>query len=63
MKLLSIFQRIAADNRGATAIEYGLIIALIFLAIMGGVSAFGREVGNMYNHISDRVTSVTTNVK
>jgi pilus assembly protein Flp/PilA len=63
MKLLSIFQRIAADNRGATAIEYGLIIALVFLAIMGGVSAFGREVGKMYNNISGRVSAVTQTVQ
>ncbi|MBO0749013.1 MAG: Flp family type IVb pilin [Porphyrobacter sp.] len=60
MKLLSIFQRIAADVRGATAVEYGLILALIFLAIMAGVSAFGVEVGNMYNHISAKAGGAMT---
>ena len=52
MRLLSIFQRMVADESGATAIEYGLILALVFLAMLGGVASFGAEVGNMYNNIS-----------
>jgi pilus assembly protein Flp/PilA len=52
MKLLSIFRALAADTRGATAIEYGLILAMIFLAIVGGVTAFSTSVSAMYNRIS-----------
>ena len=35
-RLLKLF---AADEGGATAIEYGLIISLIFLAILASVNA------------------------
>lgn len=35
-RLLNFF---AADESGATAIEYGLIISLIFLAILASVNA------------------------
>ena len=34
--------RFLRDDDGATAIEYGLICALIFLAIVGSISALGN---------------------
>lgn len=46
------------DERGASAVEYGLILALIFLAVMGGVSALGDSVKGRWNDISNKVTSV-----
>ena len=45
-------RRFAVDERGATAIEYGLIVALIFLAIIGAVNNFTQETSNMYSDIS-----------
>jgi pilus assembly protein Flp/PilA len=45
------------DKRGATAIEYGLILALIFLAVMTGVSTLGASVQERWNDISNKVTS------
>ena len=33
--------RFLSDERGATAIEYGLICGLIFVAILGGLNALG----------------------
>jgi pilus assembly protein Flp/PilA len=57
MKYLSIFQKLKADDRGATAIEYGLILAMVFLAMVGAVQAFGIEVTEMFDHIS--TTSVS----
>lgn len=52
MRLLS------SDQRGATAVEYGLILALIFLAVMGGVIALGDSVRGRWNAISNSVSSV-----
>jgi pilus assembly protein Flp/PilA len=46
------------DEQGASAVEYGLILALIFLAVMGGVSALGDSVKGRWNDISNKVTSV-----
>ena len=50
-------RRIFRDQRGATAVEYGLILALIFLAIAGGVASLGSSVQARWNEIADRVTS------
>jgi pilus assembly protein Flp/PilA len=57
MKLFTLLIRIAADVRGATAIEYGLILALVFLAMVGAVAGFGEQVTTMFNDVSS--TSVT----
>lgn len=35
--------RFLSDERGATAIEYGLICGLIFVAILGGLNAWGGQ--------------------
>jgi pilus assembly protein Flp/PilA len=57
MKLFAIFQAIVVDKRGATAVEYGLILAMVFLAMVGAVQAFGNEVTNLFNDVSS--TSVS----
>ena len=57
MKLLSTFREIAADDRGATAIEYGLILAMVFLTMVGAVQAFGIEVTKIFDNVS--TTSVS----
>ena len=36
------------DERGATAVEYGLMVALIAIVIIGGVATFGLAVSDLY---------------
>jgi len=45
-------RRFVHDERGATAIEYSLIVALIFLAIVGAVKAYVNSTSEMYSEIS-----------
>lgn len=47
--------RFAADQRGATAIEYGMIAALIFLTIVGAVTAFSDQTDAMFEMIADNI--------
>jgi pilus assembly protein Flp/PilA len=47
--------RLLADQAGATAVEYGLIVACIFLAIIGGLSLFAGNESNMYNTVSTTI--------
>lgn len=37
-----------ADERGATAVEYGLFVALIALVIIGAVTLFGQSVTGLF---------------
>lgn len=48
------------DNRGATAVEYGLIAALIVIAMIGGVAALGGGSGGMWTELSDEVTNASS---
>jgi pilus assembly protein Flp/PilA len=41
---LSIVRRLSRDQRGATALEYGLIVALIALALVGTLTAIGVRI-------------------
>jgi pilus assembly protein Flp/PilA len=50
MKLLA---RFAADENGATAIEYGLIAALIAVAILATLQTIGSSMHSMYLRISN----------
>lgn len=54
-----IFARFVKEESGATAIEYGLIAALIALAIMVGAGAVGNSLDAKFQGISDTLN--TTN--
>jgi pilus assembly protein Flp/PilA len=42
----ALLLKFRADARGSTAIEYGLIAGLIFIAIVGALSQIGTRVEN-----------------
>ena len=48
----NIFLNFCKDESGATAIEYGLIAALIAVVIIGGVSAVGTSLSSTFTSIS-----------
>ena len=48
-------RRLLADQMGATAIEYGLIAALIVVAMMGGLSALGGGANGMWGKVTSNV--------
>ncbi|MEQ1930020.1 MAG: Flp family type IVb pilin [Parvularculaceae bacterium] len=51
-RMLGAVSRFFHDARGATAIEYSLIVALIFLAIVGAVRALSTTTSSMYSDIT-----------
>lgn len=48
---------LGACRRGATAIEYGLIAALIVIAMMGGLRTLGGGAGGMWTKVGDAATN------
>jgi pilus assembly protein Flp/PilA len=50
-----MFARFKKDESGATAIEYGLIAALIAVAIIGGVSTLGNNTAATFNNVSSNM--------
>lgn len=53
--------RFLADERGTTAIEYGLIGVLLSVAIIGAVSLLGDGVQASFENTSAKVTAATNN--
>lgn len=48
-------QKLGRDTEGATAVEYGLILALIFLAMIGAVQTFGQTTISMWTKVAEKV--------
>lgn len=48
------------DESGVTAIEYGLLAALIAVSIIGGASATGVSLGDMYDKWTKAVIDAIT---
>lgn len=53
----TIFARLLKDESGATAIEYGLIAALISVALIGGAGVLGTELDALFDDLGTRLTN------
>jgi pilus assembly protein Flp/PilA len=53
----SLKKRFIKDESGATAIEYGLIAALIAVAIVTAVTGVGTALQNKFNAVSSNISS------
>jgi pilus assembly protein Flp/PilA len=49
------FIKLLRDNKGATAIEYGLIAALIAVAAIGAMQGIGTKLSTTFNNVSDKL--------
>lgn len=50
--MIKAFSRFVKDESGATAIEYGLIAALIAVAIIAGATALGTEISQLFERVA-----------
>lgn len=49
------FFKIIRDTKGATAIEYGLIAALIAVAAIAALQSVGTKLGTTFNNVSTKL--------
>jgi pilus assembly protein Flp/PilA len=50
---------IARDTRAATAIEYGLIVSLIVIAIIGALQGVAGKTISMWGNVTNAVSSAS----
>ena len=50
MIAVKLFERLARDESGATAVEYSLILGAIAAAVIVMIYVFGNKVNNLYNN-------------
>lgn len=53
-------KELLADDRGATAIEYGLIAALMAVVIIGALQTLGGETGSLYTVLEEIGAAIAT---
>jgi len=49
----TLAQRLGRDDRGATAVEYGMIVALIAAIIVGTVALLGTQINTAFTTITN----------
>ncbi|MEO8617877.1 MAG: Flp family type IVb pilin [Sphingomicrobium sp.] len=49
------FIKLIRNNEGATAIEYGLIAALIAVAAITAMTSIGTKLGGTFNNVSNKL--------
>ena len=56
----TFLKRLASDESGVTAIEYGLIAALIAVVIIGAITAVGTSLEDAFNEVTDGLNTATS---
>ncbi|MDK1383843.1 hypothetical protein ILFOPFJJ_03151 [Ensifer psoraleae] len=56
----TIFARLLRDESGATAIEYGLIAALISVALIAGATSLGTSLDNTFTGLGTKISTSTS---
>ncbi|MEK6639025.1 MAG: Flp family type IVb pilin [Pseudomonadota bacterium] len=52
---MTFFRKMIKNSKGATAIEYGLIAALIAVAAISAMSQLGGKISTTFNNVSDNL--------
>ena len=55
VKLTTAFAAMREEERGATAVEYGLIVALIAAIIIGVVATLGTKVNDNFQKVANNI--------
>jgi len=58
--MTKLFARFVKDESGATAIEYGLIAALISVALITGATTLGGALNNTFQSIGSEMNTAKT---
>ena len=54
----SFFKRLLRNDRGATAIEYGLIVSLVVIAMIAALEGVANENTGLWAIVTQKVTAV-----
>jgi pilus assembly protein Flp/PilA len=58
-KFIAAVKAFAEDENGVTAIEYGLIAALVGVAIIAGATALGGKLSTLFDDIGTKLAGIT----
>jgi pilus assembly protein Flp/PilA len=55
--MLALAKKFSRDESGATAIEYGLIAALVSMAAIGAMRGLGESLSNLFTSVSGEISN------
>jgi pilus assembly protein Flp/PilA len=58
--MFTLIYRFVKEDSGATAIEYGLIAALVSVAAIGALTAMGQSLSTMFNTVSTALSTAVS---
>jgi len=61
MSILAGIKRFWNEEEGATAVEYGLMVALIAAVIIGTVTVLGGNLDNLFGTVGGAINTANTN--
>ena len=56
--LIGLYYRVMNSDRGATAVEYGIMVALIAVVIIAAVTLIGDNLSNTFDNVATAVKGV-----
>lgn len=60
--MFTTIRKLYADESGATAIEYGLIAALVSVAAVTALTSLGSSLDSMFTAVSGQLNTAVTNM-
>ena len=57
---MAAIRNLLQDESGASAVEYGLLVALIAVVIIGAVTALGQSIRGMFSAVATTISAVPT---
>jgi len=59
---MRVISRFIKDDSGSNALEYGLIVAFVSLAIVTAATTAGTDLAAMFTALGTKITGVTTSI-
>lgn len=59
-ELMRMLQRFARDEEGQGLVEYGLVIALVAIAVIGVLTAMGGQLQALFNKVITTLSGATS---
>ena len=56
---MKAIRNLLQDESGASAVEYGLLVALIAVVIIGAVSSLGTSISKMFTTVSNSISTAS----
>lgn len=62
-RIAKVFSRVAKDEKGSTAMEYGLLAAIIAVAIIVGATSAGNALDTLFTSVGTKLSTQAASIQ